>query len=179
MGTHTLIDTRHDIEHHDVEAVNARTAKSQYASRQKIYPKRGSGFYRNVKWAVMVVTHGHLLSAALDALGPRARGSRIRPSSSIWPTSAFTSSGSRFWPQELYLVTGLLVAGGAGAVLVHRHRRARLVRIPVRQTVWTDLMVAVERFWQGDRNARIRLDKEPWGRRKIFKKVDDARCPGC
>ena len=30
------------------------------------------------------------------------------------------------------------------------------------QTVWTDLMVAVERLWQGDRNARIRLDKEPW-----------------
>jgi cytochrome c oxidase accessory protein FixG len=32
-------------------------------------------------------------------------------------------------------------------------------------------MIAVERFWQGDRNARIRLDKEPWGPSKIFKKV--------
>jgi cytochrome c oxidase accessory protein FixG len=29
----------------------------------------------------------------------------------------------------------------------------------------------VERFWQGDRNARIRLDKQPWGPSKIFKKT--------
>jgi cytochrome c oxidase accessory protein FixG len=32
-------------------------------------------------------------------------------------------------------------------------------------------MVAVERLWQGDRSARIRLDKEPWGVRKVFLKV--------
>jgi len=31
-------------------------------------------------------------------------------------------------------------------------------------------MVAVERIWQGDRNARIRLDKQPWGPAKVFKK---------
>jgi cytochrome c oxidase accessory protein FixG len=37
--------------------------------------------------------------------------------------------------------------------------------------VWTDLMVVVERFWEGDRNARIRLDKEPWHAAKIFKKT--------
>jgi cytochrome c oxidase accessory protein FixG len=32
-------------------------------------------------------------------------------------------------------------------------------------------MVMVERLWEGDRNARIRLDKEPWGPSKIFKKT--------
>ena len=31
-------------------------------------------------------------------------------------------------------------------------------------------MITAERLWQGDRNARIRLDKEPWGPKKIFKK---------
>ena len=30
-------------------------------------------------------------------------------------------------------------------------------------------MIAVERFWQGDRNARIRLDKAPWTLEKIWK----------
>ena len=29
-------------------------------------------------------------------------------------------------------------------------------------------MIAVERFWQGDRNARMRLDKAPWSARKIL-----------
>jgi cytochrome c oxidase accessory protein FixG len=36
--------------------------------------------------------------------------------------------------------------------------------------VWTDLMVLVERFWQGDRNARMRLDNSRWTFEKIWKK---------
>ncbi len=39
------------------------------------------------------------------------------------------------------------------------------------QTVWTDLMIAVERFWQGDRNARIRLDQSDWTFEKTWKKA--------
>jgi cytochrome c oxidase accessory protein FixG len=31
-------------------------------------------------------------------------------------------------------------------------------------------MIAVERFWQGDRNARMRLDQAPWSLEKIWKK---------
>jgi cytochrome c oxidase accessory protein FixG len=38
------------------------------------------------------------------------------------------------------------------------------------QTVWTDLMIAVERFCQGDRNARLRLDKHPWAFETLWKK---------
>ena len=32
-------------------------------------------------------------------------------------------------------------------------------------------MIAVERFWQGDRNQRIRLDKEPWSAEQARRKV--------
>ena len=31
-------------------------------------------------------------------------------------------------------------------------------------------MIAVERFWQGDRNARLRLDKHPWSFETLRKK---------
>jgi cytochrome c oxidase accessory protein FixG len=34
------------------------------------------------------------------------------------------------------------------------------------QTVWTDLFVLVERWLEGDRNARVRLWNQPWGLRK-------------
>jgi cytochrome c oxidase accessory protein FixG len=37
--------------------------------------------------------------------------------------------------------------------------------------VWTDLMISVERFWQGDRNARLRLDASRWTLTKIWKKA--------
>ena len=46
------------------------------------------------------------------------------------------------------------------------------------QTVWTDLMIVVERFWQGDRNARIRLDKAP-GRSRSSGRKRRRTSPGC
>ena len=40
-------------------------------------------------------------------------------------------------------------------------------------------MIVVERFWQGDRNARMRLDNGPWTFEKIWKQGGNARLPGC
>jgi cytochrome c oxidase accessory protein FixG len=39
------------------------------------------------------------------------------------------------------------------------------------QTVWTDLFIAVERWIEGDRNQRLRLDKAPWSAGKATRKV--------
>jgi cytochrome c oxidase accessory protein FixG len=38
------------------------------------------------------------------------------------------------------------------------------------QTVWTDLYMAVERWIEGDRNARMRLDAAPWSLAKAWRK---------
>ncbi len=43
------------------------------------------------------------------------------------------------------------------------------------QTVWTDLMIVVERFWQGDRAARIRLDKSRVDVREALEEDGNAR----
>jgi cytochrome c oxidase accessory protein FixG len=37
--------------------------------------------------------------------------------------------------------------------------------------VWTDLFIYVERFFEGDRNQRLKLDKQPWTGAKIGKKL--------
>jgi cytochrome c oxidase accessory protein FixG len=39
------------------------------------------------------------------------------------------------------------------------------------QTVWVDLFLVVERFFEGDRNARIKLDAAPWSLDKLWKRV--------
>ena len=75
------------------------------------------------------------------------------------------------WPQEFYYVTGLLLLAALGLFLVTSAAGRVWCGYACPQTVWTDLMIVVERFWQGDRNARIRLDKESWGPIKIFKKT--------
>src|SRR5690606_11848587 len=74
------------------------------------------------------------------------------------------------WPQELYLVTGFLVLSALALFLVTSIAGRVWCGYLCWQTVWTDMMIAVERFWQGDRNTRIRLDKEPWTASKVFKK---------
>jgi cytochrome c oxidase accessory protein FixG len=83
----------------------------------------------------------------------------------------FFMFGLEIWPQEFYYVTGLLVLAALILFLVTSIAGRVWCGYFCPQTVWTDLMVAVERFWQGDRNARIRLDKEPWHAGKILRKT--------
>jgi cytochrome c oxidase accessory protein FixG len=75
------------------------------------------------------------------------------------------------WAQELYYITGLLILSALGLFLVTAIAGRMWCGYTCPQTVWTDLMVVVERFWQGDRNARIRLDNSPWTFEKIWKKT--------
>ncbi|HMN37864.1 MAG TPA: cytochrome c oxidase accessory protein CcoG [Hyphomicrobium sp.] len=171
MTTHTLVvEAAHGVEKHDVDAVNAKEARSSYAGRQKIYPKRASGSFRNIKWIVMAVTMGvyYLLPWVRWERGPGV------------PDQAFLIDMAHerlyffwfeLWPQELYLITGFLVMSALALFLFTAIAGRVWCGYLCWQTVWTDLMVAVERFWQGDRNARIRLDKEPWSGLKLFKKA--------
>ena len=39
------------------------------------------------------------------------------------------------------------------------------------QTVWTDMFIVVERFFEGDRNARMKLDASKWSLNKTGRKV--------
>ena len=74
------------------------------------------------------------------------------------------------WPQEFYIITGILVVAALALFLVTALAGRVWCGYACPQTVWTDLMVAIERFWQGDRNARMKLDKEPWGAKKLLLK---------
>ena len=71
------------------------------------------------------------------------------------------------WPHEFYFVAGLLIMAGLGLFLF----TAALGRVwcgyTCPQTVWTDLFILVERWIEGDRNARVRLWNAPWDAKKV------------
>ncbi len=142
---------------------------SFYAKQRKIYPKLAHGTFRNVKWAVMVVTLGiyYLLPWIRWDRGPNL------------PDQAFLLDFANqrlffgpieIWAQEFYYITGVLVLAALSLFLVTAIAGRMWCGYACPQTVWTDLMVTVERFFQGDRNARLRLDASPWGLTKIWKK---------
>ncbi len=154
---------------HDVEAVNAKDKRSQYAVRQKIYPKLADGWFRSVKWFVMAITLG--VYYALPWLRWH-RGPDLPDQAVLldMANNRFFFFFLEIWPQEFYYVTGLLLLASLALFLVTSAAGRVWCGYSCPQTVWTDLMIMVERLWQGDRNQRIRLDKEPWGAAKIFKK---------
>jgi cytochrome c oxidase accessory protein FixG len=154
----------------DVTAVASKEARQGYAARQKIYPKLAHGTFRRVKWAVMAVTLG------IYYVLPWIRWDR----GESLPDQAFLLDFANqrlffgpieIWAQELYYITGLLILSALGLFLVTSVAGRMWCGYTCPQTVWTDLMIVVERLWQGDRNARIRLDASPWTFEKIWKKT--------
>ena len=157
------------VPRHDVEAVNKKNTRVLYASRQNIYPKLAHGTFRTIKWLVMAVT------LSIYYALPWMRWSRgpDLPDQAVlldMANNRFFFFFLEIWPQEFYYVTGLLILGALGLFLATAIAGRVWCGYTCPQTVWTDLMITVERFWQGDRNARIRLDKQPWGIKKILLK---------
>ena len=134
---------------------------SLYAPHVKIYPKRAHGSFRTAKWIVMAVTLG------IYYLVPWIRWDRgpYLPDQAVlidFPARRFYFFFLEIWPQEFYYITGLLVLASLALFLVTSVAGRVWCGYTCPQTVWTDLMIAVERFFQGDRNQRLKLDKTPW-----------------
>jgi cytochrome c oxidase accessory protein FixG len=158
------------VETHDVQAVNRKADRSLYISRQQIYPKLAHGRYRTIKWLVMALSLGiyYALPWMRWNRGPDLPNQAVLLDMA---NNRFFFLFLEIWPQEFYFVTGLLVLAALALFLATSIAGRVWCGYTCPQTVWTDLMIVVERFWQGDRNARLRLDKAPWGPDKLFRKT--------
>nr|WP_245409493.1 cytochrome c oxidase accessory protein CcoG [Methyloceanibacter sp. wino2] len=150
-------------------ASSSKEATQLYAGRTKIYPKEAHGRFRTTKWIVMAVTLGiyYLLPWIRWDRGP------YLPDQAVLidlPARRFYFFFLEIWPQEFYYITGLLVLAALALFLITSVAGRVWCGYTCPQTVWTDLMIAVERFWQGDRNSRLRLDKHPWAFETVWKK---------
>ncbi len=141
-----------------------------YAPRVKVYPKRISGTWRRVKWAILVVCLTVYYAGAWLRWdrGPGAPDQALLIDMSAGRAHVFDIE---IWPQEVYYITGLLVLGAIGLFFVTSLFGRVWCGYACPQTVWTDLFMLVERWIQGDRSARIRLDKAPWSAPKIALKA--------
>ncbi len=170
-----MLDETTEVERIEAEAVNApKTRQPLYAARKKVFPKRASGSFRRFKWLVMAVTLGIYYLTPVDRWdrGPYA------PDQAVLVDLAnrrFYFFFIEIWPQEFYFVAGMLVMAGIGLFLVTSTVGRAWCGYTCPQTVWVDLFLVVERAVEGDRNARIRLDKAPWTVRKIALRTVQAR----
>lgn len=135
------------------------TPPSLYASREPVFPRRVSGKFRNLKWLLMALTLG------IYYITPWLRWDRgpNLPDQAVLVDMA----GRRFfffwieiWPHEFYFVAGLLIMAGLGLFLFTSALGRVWCGYACPQTVWTDLYILVERWIEGDRNARLRLHRQ-------------------
>jgi cytochrome c oxidase accessory protein FixG len=141
-----------------------------YKPREPIYPKLVHGRFRALKWGLMIV----LLAIYYGVpwiRWPRPAGMPQQAVMIDFSHARFWFGPIHLWPQDVYFIVGLLVMSALALFLA----TALLGRIwcgyACPQTVWTDLYIYVERLFEGDRNARMRLNAQPWGLNKLGRKA--------
>ncbi len=139
---------------------------SLYAAREPVFPRRVQGSFRRLKWWLMGVLLG------IYYITPWLRWDRgpHLPDQAVLVDIAnrrFFFFFVEIWPHEFYFVAGLLIMAGLGLFLFTSALGRVWCGYACPQTVWTDLFITVERWIEGDRNARVRLWRQPWSLRKI------------
>jgi cytochrome c oxidase accessory protein FixG len=140
-----------------------------FEKRRRVHNKRIDGPFRRFKWLMMLVT------LSIYYVTPWIRWDRgpYAPDQAVLVDIAnrrFYMFNIEIWPHEFYFVAGLLIMAGIGLFLVTSAVGRAWCGYACPQTVWTDLFQHVDRFIDGDRNARIRLDEAPWGPAKIARR---------
>jgi cytochrome c oxidase accessory protein FixG len=140
---------------------------SLFEAREPIFPRRVSGKFRNLKWVLLAAMLG------IYYLLPWIRWDR---GSNLPDQAVLLDLASRrfyffwieIWPHEFYFVAGLLIMAGLGLFLFTSALGRVWCGYACPQTVWTDLFILLERWIEGDRNARLRLHNQ---KKLDFRKV--------
>lgn len=141
-----------------------------YAAHKKVYPKSITGTFQRIKRLMLII------SLAIYYIAPWIRWNR-GPSLPNQAVLADIASGKIYffnleiWPQEIYYLTGLLVLGAVGLFLATAIAGRVWCGFACPQTLWTDLFLRAERYFEGDRNKRIRLDGGPFTLDKVKRKI--------
>ncbi|MBL8709317.1 MAG: cytochrome c oxidase accessory protein CcoG [Rhodospirillaceae bacterium] len=141
-----------------------------YAEHVKVYPQRIWGRFRKLKWTTLAVLLG------IYYLVPWIRWDR---GPNVPDQAVLIDMGGRrayflwieIWPQEVYYLTGLLILGAFGLFFATSLLGRVWCGFTCPQTVWTDLFMQVERWIEGDRNARMKLDQQGFSLGKASRKM--------
>jgi len=157
------------LRHEPHEPPRQQLPTKLFEKRTKVHNKRIDGPFRRFKWFVMFVT------LAIYYGTPWIRWDRgpYAPDQAVLVDLAnrrFYMFGIEIWPHEFYYVAGLLIMAALGLFLVTSAVGRAWGGYACLQAVGTDLFQHVDRFVDGDRNARMRLDAAPMGPKKFAKR---------
>src|SRR5688572_29831092 len=137
---------------------------SLYAAHRKVYPREIAGRFARLRTACV----GLLLG--IFYLFPWLQWDGRQAVLFDLPARKFFIAGLVFWPQDFIFLTWLLIIAALSLFFFTAVAGRLWCGYACPQTVWTEAYLRMERVTEGDRAARLKLDRAPWTARKFARK---------
>jgi len=149
---------------------NRRATTNRQTQLRGIYPQSVKGPVRRIKWAVLIAL------LAVYYIAPWLRWDRAgdAPDQAIlldFSTRRIYYFWIEIWPQDLIVATGIMIFAAVALFMATALYGRLWCGFTCPQTVWTDLFMLVERWVEGDRSARMRMDAHPETPGRLRKKL--------
>ncbi|WP_417284421.1 cytochrome c oxidase accessory protein CcoG [Comamonas sp.] len=147
-----------------VEPEDGDKMVAMFASEQKVYSRSISGFFSRWRWAMVFLTQLFFYGMPWLQWGQRQMV--------LFDLEArrFYLFGLVLYPQDFIYLTGLLIISALALFLFTAVAGRLWCGFSCPQTVYTEIFMWIERKVEGDRSARMRIDKSGWTFEKIWKK---------
>ncbi len=138
--------------------------QSLFEVRKKIYPRALTGWFATWRWVLVWVTQ------LIFYGGPWLTWNDRQAVLFDLASRKFYIFGLVFWPQDFIYLAVLLVISALALFLFTAVAGRVFCGYACPQTVYTEIFMWVERKIEGDRSARMRLDRQPLSAHKFFLK---------
>jgi len=136
-----------------------------YESRKKIYTKKISGFFQQIR----KVSLWMLMASYFSICWFSINGQQLVHFD--LPARKFHIYGMTFWPQEFVLLSLLLIICAFGLFFITTLFGRIWCGYTCPQTAWTFIYMWIEEKVEGSRNQRIKLDQAEFSANKVIKKT--------
>ena len=137
---------------------------SMYQKRPEIYPRAVKGWFARWRWTLVWITQLFFYGMPwLQWDGQQALLFDLE-------AQRFYILGLVLYPQDLIFLAALLVLSALALFFFTAVAGRLWCGYACPQTVYTEIFMWVERRFEGDRIARMRLDQAPWSAQKLARK---------
>jgi polyferredoxin len=140
-------------------------AGAAYVSEAKVYPRGVTGPLQRLRHAAVLWLLG------MFYLFPWLRWDGRQAVLFDLPARKFHVFGLTFWPQDFPFLALLLIMAALSLFFFTALAGRLWCGYACPQTVWTEVFLLTERWIEGDRARRLRLDAGPWTAEKLRRKV--------
>ncbi len=154
----------HPVSTREARPASTRDPIDDFQPPADIYARAVSGWYAGWRWTFVWLTQ--ILFYGMPWLRWNGRQAVLFDLES----QRFYILGLVLHPQDLIYLAALLVICALALFLFTAVAGRLWCGYSCPQTVYTEMFMWVERKLEGDRAARMRLDKAPWGPRKMARK---------